>query len=145
MSSHIYHDSPKKIRFIGAMQAGQSLTEAANNFDIPKQTASDLWKKFQKMGSTHAHPRSGRPSKSVLARNEQLSVRREPIAESLSMKLENLSHPTFLPAQSRPFCMRLGCIGGKPVRLYTFARTKRSLGNVGQRIIGVGQQRTGCG
>jgi hypothetical protein len=72
-------------------------------------------------------------------------MRQEPIAESLSMKLENSSHPTFPPAQSGPFCMRLGCIGGKPVRLYTFARTKRSLGNIEQRIISVGQQRTGCG
>jgi hypothetical protein len=143
MSSHIYHDSPKKNRFIGAMQAGQSLTEATNNFDIPKQTASDLWKKFQKTGLTHILDLDI-PQKSVLARNKQLSMRQEPIAESLFMKLENSSHPTFPPAQSGPFCMRLGCIGGKPVRLYTFARTKRSLGNVGQRIIGVGQQRTGC-
>jgi transposase len=74
MSSHIYHDSPKKNRFIGAIQAGQSLTEAANNFNIPKQTASDLWKKFQKTGSTHAHPRSGRPSK-ISARMKRTIVR----------------------------------------------------------------------
>ena len=54
---------PKKTRFIGAVQAGQSIVEASNNFDIPKQTASDLWHKFQQTGSTHALPRSGRPPK----------------------------------------------------------------------------------
>src|SRR5882762_1186847 len=84
MSSHIYHDSPKKKkRFIGAMQAGQSLTGATNSFNIPKQTTSDLWKKLQKMGLTHAHPRSGCPSKISARMNKQLSVRREPIAKSL--------------------------------------------------------------
>jgi transposase len=96
MSSHIYHDSPKKNRFIGAIQAGQSLTEAANNFNIPKQTASDLWKKFQKTGSTHARPRSGRPSK-ISARMKRTIVRearanrRKPLHEIGKFVTPNIS------------------------------------------------------
>jgi transposase len=63
MSPYVSHDSPKKNRFIGAIPAGKSIVEAANDFDIPKQTASDLWHKFQQTGSTHARPRSGCPPK----------------------------------------------------------------------------------
>jgi len=78
------------------MQAGQSLTEAANNFDIPKQTASDLWKKFQKTGSTHTHPRSGCPSK-ISARMKRTVVcevranRRKPLHEIRKFVTPNIS------------------------------------------------------
>lgn len=73
MSSHIYHDSSKKNQFTGAIQAGQSLTEAAKNFDILKQTASNLWKKFQKTGLTHTHPWPGCPLK-ISARMKQTII-----------------------------------------------------------------------
>jgi transposase len=63
MSTRTHHDSPKKNRFIGAVQAGQPLTKAAKELGIPKQTASDIWQKFNKMGSTHARPRSRCPPK----------------------------------------------------------------------------------
>lgn len=145
MSSHIYHDSPKKIDSLELCKPANLSQRPHITLIFPNKLLPISGRNFRKRAQ-HMHILDlDVPQKSVLARNEQLSVRREPIAESLSMKLENSSHPTFLPAQSGPFCMRLGCIGGKPVRSYTFARTKRSLGNVGQRIIGVGQQRTGCG
>jgi hypothetical protein len=60
MPTHICHNSPKKNRFIGAIQAGIPITKAAELHHIPKQTASDIWLKFKKTGSTHALPRSGR-------------------------------------------------------------------------------------
>src|SRR5882762_2025383 len=63
MSTRTHHNSPKKNHFIGAGQAGQPLTKAAKELSIPKQTASDIWQKFNKTGSTHTHPWSGCPPK----------------------------------------------------------------------------------
>lgn len=63
MSTYVHHDSPKKNRLIGAIQAGLSIRQAASNLGIPDSTASDLWRKFQQTGTTHTRPRSGRPSK----------------------------------------------------------------------------------
>jgi len=48
MPAHICHNSPKKNRFIGAVQAGIPITKAAELHHIPKQTASDIWLKFKK-------------------------------------------------------------------------------------------------
>jgi hypothetical protein len=53
MSGCTHHDTPKKNRFIGAVQAGKPLTKAAADLDT---TASNLWVKFNDMGSTHARP-----------------------------------------------------------------------------------------
>jgi transposase len=58
-----YHDSPKKNRFIGSILAGNTITDAGKDFDIPQSTASDIWRKYQQTGSTHSRPRSGRPPK----------------------------------------------------------------------------------
>jgi len=59
----VYHESPKKNRFIGSVQSGLSVSEAARRHDIPQRTANTLWHKFLETGSTHARQRSGRPSK----------------------------------------------------------------------------------
>ena len=58
-----YHDTPRKNRFVGAVFSSQPLAEAAKQNQIPRTTASRLWKKFVKTGSTHTQPRSGRPPK----------------------------------------------------------------------------------
>ena len=57
----ILHDSPKKNRFIGAVQGGNPVPIAAASFGIPRSTGYKLWNKYKTMGSTHALPRSGRP------------------------------------------------------------------------------------
>lgn len=57
------HNSPKKNRFIGALQAGLSISKAAKENDIPYATAHNLVKKFRETGSTHRRPGSGRPAK----------------------------------------------------------------------------------
>ena len=63
MRQYTVHDFPKKNRFIGASQAGQSITAAAKAFDIPPSTAYDLVRKFKATGTTHAWPCTGRPCK----------------------------------------------------------------------------------
>lgn len=63
MSPYTHHDSPKKNRFIGAVEAGTSIRQAAFDNKIPDSTANDLWRKYQQSGSTHTRPRSGRPRK----------------------------------------------------------------------------------
>ena len=57
----ILHDSPKKNRFIGAVQGGNPVPIAAASFRIPRSTSYKLWNKYKTTGSTHALPRSGRP------------------------------------------------------------------------------------
>ena len=59
--TRILHDSPKKNRFIGAVQGGNPVPIAAASFRIPRSTGYKLWNKYKTMGSTHALPRSGRP------------------------------------------------------------------------------------
>jgi hypothetical protein len=48
MPACIYHDTPKKNRFVGAVQAGIPITKVAVLHNILKQTASDIWLKFKK-------------------------------------------------------------------------------------------------
>jgi transposase len=80
------HDSPKKNCFIGSVQSGLSVSEAARMHDIPQRTASSLFHKYEETGSTHARPRSGAPKK-VTPRmtraivNESKKYRRKPLAE----------------------------------------------------------------
>ena len=52
MPRNSQHDSPTKNRFIGAVQAGQTISRAAHENGIAQQTGSDLWQKFQETGST---------------------------------------------------------------------------------------------
>jgi hypothetical protein len=56
MPTHSQHDSPMKNRFIGAVQAGLTITAAAKENDIPRHTASDIWHKYQTTGLTHNLP-----------------------------------------------------------------------------------------
>ena len=86
MPSHTQHDSPKKNRFIGAVQAGKTVVAAAREHNILQHTASDIWHKFQYIGSTHNLPRSGHP-KVITPRMSQNIIyevkksRRKPLAE----------------------------------------------------------------
>jgi len=80
------HDSPQKNRFIGAIFSGHRIAEAAEQNGIPYSTATKLWQKFVNTGSTHARPRSGRPTKVTprLSRHiiqESKKHRREPLRE----------------------------------------------------------------
>jgi transposase len=63
MSTCTQHDSPKKNCFISAVQSGQTIKDAAAVYDIPQQTTSDIWHKFQKTGLTHNLQQSGQPKK----------------------------------------------------------------------------------
>lgn len=80
------HSTPKKNRLIGAIISGASVAEAAALFNFPYSTASDIWKKYKKYGSTQNLPRSGRPpkltdtSKRMLIRSAVKS-RRMPFSE----------------------------------------------------------------
>ncbi|KAJ7587668.1 hypothetical protein C8J56DRAFT_755644, partial [Mycena floridula] len=56
-------DSPRKNRFIGAIQAHDNVAKACNDYGIPPSTGYDLWNKFLETGTTSNRPRSGRPSK----------------------------------------------------------------------------------
>jgi transposase len=55
-------DSPRKNRFIGAVQSHHNISRAARDHGIRQSTAQSLWQKFQDTGSTANRPRSGRPS-----------------------------------------------------------------------------------
>src|ERR1700721_1991277 len=86
MPSRTQHDSPKKNRFIGAVQAGKTVAEAACEHNIPQHTASDIWHKFRCTGSTHNLPRSGGPKVTTpcMSRNIIYEVKkshRKPLAE----------------------------------------------------------------
>lgn len=63
MPQRTQHDSPTKNRFIGRVEAGETIKDAADHEDIPRTTGSDIWKKYQETGSTHNRPRTGRPTK----------------------------------------------------------------------------------
>ncbi|KAJ3523873.1 hypothetical protein NMY22_g11245 [Coprinellus aureogranulatus] len=62
-TARVQHDSPRKNRFIGMVQAGRSVAQAARDTSLPSSTAYDLWNKFKQTGTTHNQPRSGRPKK----------------------------------------------------------------------------------
>lgn len=58
-----HHDTPKKNRLVGAIQAGKTICQASEMTDIPLGTAKKIWRKFCHTGSTHRRHGSGRPSK----------------------------------------------------------------------------------
>ena len=58
-----YYDSPKENRFVGSVQSGLKVSQAAQLHDIPQSTASSIWHKFKETGSTYAWPQTGHPSK----------------------------------------------------------------------------------
>lgn len=98
-SSHTLHDTPKKNRFIGAVQGGQSVNKAAALFGIPRSTAYYNLKKFNTIGSASQQPRSGRPSKltdrakRLLVRSARKS-RRAPFRELVNTLQLNISVST---------------------------------------------------
>lgn len=61
--TRIQHDSPKKNRLVGAIQAGKTIPQAAEIANIPYGTAKKIWRNFCTTGSTKNQPRSGRPPK----------------------------------------------------------------------------------
>lgn len=81
-----HHDSPRKNRFIGALQAGSTISKAAKENDIPYATAHGIAKKFRATGSTHRRSGSGRPPKTTARvkralRKEAKQARRAPLHE----------------------------------------------------------------
>lgn len=94
-----HHDSPRKNRFIGAVQSGTKQGAAADLYGIPQSTASRLWKKYRETGSTHALPQSGQP-RIVTERLERDIVRyskahhRAPLQEIASMIPTQVSKTT---------------------------------------------------
>ncbi|KAF5333764.1 hypothetical protein D9758_016585 [Tetrapyrgos nigripes] len=61
--TRIQHDTPKKNRLVGVIQAGKTIAQAAELIDMPFGTAKGVWARFRKTGSTKNRPCSGRPSK----------------------------------------------------------------------------------
>jgi hypothetical protein len=60
---HVQHDTPTKNRFIGAMEATGKLQQSAAKYGIKSSTASDIWTKYKKTGTTRNCPCSGHPPK----------------------------------------------------------------------------------
>lgn len=86
------HDTSKKNQLIGAIRSGKTIAQSARLVDMPYSTASDIWKKYRKTGSTRNLPRSGRPSKLTEATKRfivrtALKTRRAPFRE-ISNQLE---------------------------------------------------------
>jgi transposase len=84
MPKHL--DSPRKNRFIGALQAGLNVTQAAKENDIRLTTAKNLAEKFRETGSTHHQPGSGRPTKATSRVQRSITKeakkdRRKPLAD----------------------------------------------------------------
>ena len=63
MPQNSQHDSPTKNHFIGAVQARQTISQAAHKNSIAQQAGSDLWRKFQETRSTTNRRQSGHPKK----------------------------------------------------------------------------------
>lgn len=99
-TKRVKHDTPKKNRLVGMVQAGETLTKASNMTGIPRTTASAIVKKFQQTGSTHRRPGSGRP-KRVTERLERALIRRavqerrKPLRDLANDVPEKLSESTI--------------------------------------------------
>jgi hypothetical protein len=63
MPEHL--DSPCKNWFIGALQAGLNVSQAAKENNIQLTTAKNLAEKFRETGSTHCRPGSEQPTKAT--------------------------------------------------------------------------------
>jgi transposase-like protein len=74
-------DSPRKNRFIGAVQSHRNISRAARDHGIRQSTAQSLWPKFQDTGSTANRPRSGRPLILLLEFNPEARRTRGNITE----------------------------------------------------------------
>jgi hypothetical protein len=59
-TTHHRLDSPRKNRFIGAIQVHGNISRACRDHGIASSTGHDLWKKFQETGSTTNLPGAGR-------------------------------------------------------------------------------------
>jgi transposase len=69
-TSRTQHDTPRKNRFIGRVEAKQNIVDAANAENIPPDTAYKILRKYRQTGTTSNLPRSGRP-RIVTDREEQ--------------------------------------------------------------------------
>ncbi|KAJ3743251.1 hypothetical protein DFH05DRAFT_1461381 [Lentinula detonsa] len=61
--SRTQHNSPKKNRLIGAIQARKTIPQAAELTGIPHGSAKKIWARYKKTGSTSNYRRSGHPKK----------------------------------------------------------------------------------
>ena len=93
-------DSPRKNRFVGAVQSGVSQAKAARQENIPPSTASDIWKNYVATGTPHYTPRPGRPpalsdqGKRSIVRNA-VKARRAPLRDLAIQAAENVSEETI--------------------------------------------------
>lgn len=62
-TKRVQHDTPRKNRLVGQVEAGRSIPEAAKENQIPQSTAYSIVDRYRTTGSTDNKPRSGRPSK----------------------------------------------------------------------------------
>lgn len=73
-TSRTQHDTPRKNRFIGRVEAKQNIVDAANAENIPPDTAYKILRKYRQTGTTSNLPRSGRP-RIVTDREERHIIR----------------------------------------------------------------------
>ena len=64
-TNRVQIDEATKNRFIGSVVAGLSICQAGKQYGIRKSTAQDMWKKWQKTGSTENLPCTGHPKKTT--------------------------------------------------------------------------------
>lgn len=108
MARHKQLDSPRKNRFIGYIQAGNSVRTAAEDFGIPQRTANQLYNKFKETGSTHRRPGSGRPTEMtprMLRRIRYLLVTNRRMSFE---QVGNLMRPKFSASSIRRVAAQFG-------------------------------------
>ena len=98
-TNRVQIDEATKNRFIGSVVAGISVRQAGKQYGIHKSTAQDMWKKWQKTGSTENLPCTGRPKKTTehierLIIRESLSNRWKPFCEIANATTPRISTST---------------------------------------------------
>jgi len=100
-------DSPLKNRFIGSIQAGKSIRQAAKDHNIAPVTANDIYHKYNKTGTTR---RRAVQVPWLLKLNVISSTLLSSFDGCLLGSLGNWWSPKSLPAQFRGFSMQQGII-----------------------------------
>lgn len=98
-TNRVQIDEATKNRFIGSVVAGLSVHQAGKQYGICKSTTQDMWKKWQKTGSTENLPRTGHIKKTTeciehLIVCESLSNRRKPFCEIANATTPRISTST---------------------------------------------------
>jgi transposase len=93
------HGTPVKNQLVGAILATGNVAEAARTVNMKYSTARDIWKKYQKHGTTANRPRSGQPRKVTDHTVRQMvriamKSRRKPFREIGNEVVPNLAETT---------------------------------------------------